>query len=69
MSQISSIDAIGTSSIYGDNKAKAIEDLKSYQQKITKGLVDIEDLRQNIQKIISVLLTKATKTYRTSGKI
>ena len=61
MSQISSIDAIGTSSIYGDNKAKAIEDLKSYQQKITKGLVDIEDLRQNIQKNYISALDKSNQ--------
>ena len=48
--QIEDIDRTGTSAIYGDNKAKAMEDLKSDLSELMKQMQSIEDLIADIDK-------------------
>lgn len=48
--QIEDIDETGTSAIYGDNKAKAMEDLKSDLSELIKQMQSIEDLIADIDK-------------------
>ena len=50
--QIESIDATGTSSIYGDNKAQAMQDLQNDLKDLQDQMEDISDLIQDIDEAI-----------------
>lgn len=50
--QIESIDATGTSSIYGDNKAQAMQDLQNDLKDLQDQMKDINGLIQDIDKAI-----------------
>ena len=50
--QIESIDATGTSSIYGDNKAQAMQDLQNDLKDLQDQMKDISDLIQDIDEAI-----------------
>lgn len=49
MSQIKDIDRTGTSSIYGTDRARALEDLKQYSDELMGQLEDIDDLVKEIE--------------------
>ena len=49
LEQLKQIDTSGISSVYGDNKQQAIEDLKKYQEELMSQLENVEDLVQEIK--------------------
>ena len=50
MQQIQKINQTGTSDIYGDNKAQAIQDLKQVSDELMDSLMNVEDLIQQIKE-------------------
>jgi len=48
MKQIESIDKTGTSSVYGNNKSKAMEDLKARTDNIKKMLGEVKDAMDEV---------------------
>ena len=52
LDQLKQIDQTGTANVYGDNRAKALEDLKEYIDELADNLEDVEDLINDIKKSI-----------------
>lgn len=50
MKEISIMNNGGESTVYGDNKARAMEDLQKYYEELMKELEDIEDMVESIYK-------------------
>ena len=61
--QIQAIDQTGTSSVYGNNKAKALQDLKDYTEKLMDNLENVEDTVQKIKKSIFDAISAADKAF------
>ena len=52
LDQLKQIDQTGTANVYGDNRAKALEDLKNYIDELADNLEDVEDLINDIKESI-----------------
>lgn len=61
--QVKSIEATGTSSIYGDNEAQAMEDLKKYNSELMNSLEEIKDLEEEIYEDYLDLIDKAQDAF------
>lgn len=48
LAQLRQMDNKGWSDVYGDNRSKALEDLKNYYDQLVSNLEDIEDLQKEI---------------------
>lgn len=53
----------GVSSIYGENEAQALEDLKHYNEQLMQSLEDVEDLIQEIQDLYLDTIDKAKDAF------
>lgn len=61
--QLEQIDKTGTSDWYGDNRAKALEDLKSYTDQLMESLGDVEDLVQEIKDSYLDMMDEAAEKF------
>ena len=61
--QIEQIDKTGTSDWYGDNKAQALEDLKTYTDQLMSDLSDVEDLVQEIKDSYLDMMDEAAEKF------
>lgn len=61
--QLEQIDKTGTSDWYGDNRTKALEDLKSYTDQLMKSLGDVEDLVQEIKDSYLDMMDEAAEKF------
>ena len=61
--EIDEIDQTGKSSIYGDNRAAALKDLKEYTDKLKDSLQDVEDIVANIKDSIFDAIDKAQDAF------
>lgn len=61
--QIEQIDKTGTSDWYGDNKAQALEDLKTYTDQLMNDLSDVEDLVQEIKDSYLDMMDEAAEKF------
>ena len=61
--QLEQIDRTGTSDWYGDNRAKALEDLKSYTDQLMKSLGNIENLVQEIKDSYLDMMNEAAEKF------
>ena len=61
--QLKSIEATGTSSIYGDNEAQALEDLKTYYEQLMSDLTDIHDLIDEIRESYLSMMDEAQDKF------
>lgn len=61
--QIEQIDRTGTSDWYGDNKTKALEDLKTYTDQLMSDLSDVEDLVQEIKDSYLEMMDEAAEKF------
>ena len=63
LDQLHQIDTFGTSSVYGDNKSKAVEDLKTFLDELISNLEDVEDLIDEIENSIFDAIDKAQDAF------
>ena len=61
--QLKSIEATGTSSIYGDNEAQALEDLKTYYEQLMSDLTDVHDLIDEIRESYLDMMDEAQEKF------
>lgn len=61
--QVRQIEATGTSSIYGDNEAAAMEDLRKYNTELMNSLEEIEDLEGEVYEDYLDLIDKAQDAF------
>lgn len=61
--QINQINGGGTSTIYGDNKAQAMEDLKEYYDELMSQLEDVEDLVDEIEESYLDMIDEAKDKF------
>ena len=61
--QLKSIEATGTSSIYGDNEAQALEDLKTYYEQLMSDLTDVHDLIDEIRESYLSMMDEAQDKF------
>lgn len=61
--QLEQMDKIGTSDWYGDNRAKALEDLKSYTDQLMESLGNVEDLVQEIKDSYLDMMDEAAEKF------
>lgn len=63
MDQITQINETGTSDIYGNNKAQAMEDLKKYYEELMAQLEDVEDLVDEINESYLDMIDEAKDKF------
>lgn len=61
--QLNDINAGGTSSVYGDNKAAALEDLKKYADELMDNLESVEELIQDIKESYLDMIDEAKEKF------
>ena len=61
--QINQINGGGTSTVYGDNKAQAMEDLKEYYEELMSQLEDVEDLVDEIEESYLDMIDEAKDKF------
>ena len=61
--QINQINGGGTSTIYGDDKAQAMEDLKEYYEELMSQLEDVEDLVDEIKESYLDMIDEAKDKF------
>ena len=61
--QINSINTTGTSSIYGDDKASALQDLAKYRQSLQGDLENLQNLANNIKNSIIESIQQIEQGY------
>ena len=61
--QLEQMDKTETSDWYGDNRAKALEDLKSYTDQLMESLGDVEDLVQEIKDSYLDMMDEAAEKF------
>ncbi len=61
--QLEQMDKTGTSDWYGDNRAKALENLKSYTDQLMESLGDVEDLVQEIKDSYLDMMDEAAEKF------
>lgn len=61
--QVRSIEQTGASSIYGDNEAQAMEDLRNYTEELMNSLEEIEDLEEEVYDDYLDLIDKAQDAF------
>lgn len=63
LAELKSMDETGWSQVYGDNRIKALEDLKTYYDQLKSDLTDIDTLVENIQKSYINMMGEAKKAF------
>lgn len=63
LAQLQQMDKTGTSSVYGSDRAKALEDLEKYSEELMNNLEDIEDLVQDIKDSIYDAIDDTQKAF------
>ena len=63
LDQLNQIDATGTSSVYGDNKAQAMEDLQKYYTELMSQLEDVHDLVDEIGEAYLDMIDEANEKF------
>lgn len=61
--QLDQMDRTGISDWYGDNRAKALEDLKSYTDQLMESLGNVEDLVQEIKDSYLDMMDEAAEKF------
>lgn len=61
--QINQINGGGMSTVYGDDKAKAMEDLKTYYEELINQLEDVEDLVDEIEESYLDMIDEAKDKF------
>lgn len=59
--QINQIDQTGTSSVYGNNRQKALEDLEKYNKELMNHLISSQDAIDNIKKTYLSMIDQVEK--------
>ena len=62
--QLEQMDRTGWSDFYGDNRAQALEDLKSYNDQLMKSMEDVEDLIDEIKKSYLDMMDEAADKFQ-----
>ena len=62
--QLKQMDETGWSDFYGDNRAQALEDLKSYNDQLMKSMEDVEDLIEEIKKSYLDMMDEAADKFQ-----
>ena len=62
--QLEQMDRTGWSDFYGDNRAQALEDLKSYNDQLMKSMEDVEDLIEEIKKSYLDMMDEAADKFQ-----
>ena len=62
--QLEQMDRTGWSDFYGDNRAKGLEDLKSYNDQLMKSMEDVEDLIEEIKKSYLDMMDEAADKFQ-----
>lgn len=62
--QLKQMDKTGWSDFYGDNRAQALEDLKSYNDQLMKSMEDVEDLIEEIKKSYLDMMDEAADKFQ-----
>lgn len=63
INQLKEIEATGTSSVYGDNEAQALEDLKTYYEQLMSDLTDVHDLIDEIRESYLSMMDEAQEKF------
>ena len=63
LDQLKQINETGTSSIYGDNKAKLMEDLKAVQEELMSAMKDQKDILKEIEQAYFDMLDAAQEAF------
>lgn len=63
LEQLRQIDETGTSSVYGDNKQKALEDLDTYYTQLISDLNDLADLQEEIHQAYLDMMDEAQEKF------
>ncbi len=63
INQLKEIEATGTSSVYGDNEAQALEDLKTYYEQLMSDLTDVHDLIDEIRESYLDMMDEAQEKF------
>lgn len=63
LDQLHQIDETGTSSVYGDNKAQAMEDLQKYYTELMQHLEDVKDLQDEIKDAYLDMIDEANEKF------
>ena len=63
LDQLHQIDETGTSSVYGDNKAQAMEDLQKYYTELMQQLEDVKDLQDEIKDAYLDMIDEANEKF------
>lgn len=62
--QLEQMDRTGWSDFYGDNRAQALEDLKSYNDQLMKSMEDVEDLIEEIKESYLDMMDEAADKFQ-----
>ena len=54
----------GTSSVYGDDRARALEDLQKYYQQLMQDLEDVQDIVEEIEESYIEMIEKADEEFQ-----
>lgn len=63
LAELNAIDKFGSSSVYGDNKKQALEDLKQYSSQLMDNMMEVEDLIQDIKDSIFDIISETQKAF------
>lgn len=63
IAQIDQINKTGTSSVYDKNKAKALEDLKTYYEQLMQELEDVADLEEEIKESYLDVIDEVSEAF------
>ena len=63
LEQLRQIDETGTSSVYGDNKSQAMEDLQTYYTELMSQLEDVHDLVDEIRESYLDMIDEANEKF------
>ena len=63
LDQLHQIDETGTSFVYGDNKAQAMEDLQKYYTELMQQLEDVKDLQDEIKDAYLDMIDEANEKF------
>lgn len=68
MDQINQINSGGTSTVYGDNKAQALQDLNKYTQDLMTSLQDVEDLIDEVKQAFFDMINETSEAFQSQVK-
>lgn len=63
LAQLKQMDATGTSEVYGDNRTRALEDLKTYYEQLMQDLENVVDLQEEVHQAYLDMMDEAQSKF------